>query len=208
MGIKRILSTLLAFAALLGAMSMTAFAESETAVKVSSSYAAPAATGLSLNRKSLSVFKGSTYRLKLSSSRKCTWTSSNKAVATVSADGVVKGVKAGTCTVTCRLSNGTKLKCTVTVKDKVTFAVDRVRKGVCRFHVTNKTTKKTVKYLTFTARELDSTGKFLREITVKCGAAQAPGTREYYEYNTAGGAAKCYLTLKKVTFTDGTTWKP
>ena len=45
-----------------------------------------------------------------------TWTSSNTAVATVSSDGTVKGIKAGTATITCT-SNATGLSttCTVTV---------------------------------------------------------------------------------------------
>lgn len=49
---------------------------------------------------------------------KCTFTSSNKAVATVSAAGVVTGVKAGTVTITAKLKSNAKIKGTykITVK--------------------------------------------------------------------------------------------
>ena len=45
-----------------------------------------------------------------------TWTSSNKAVATVTSSGVVKAVAAGTATITVKTSNGKTATCKVTVK--------------------------------------------------------------------------------------------
>lgn len=47
---------------------------------------------------------------------KVTWSTSNKKIATVSSNGVVKGVKAGTVTITAQTSNGKKATCKVTVK--------------------------------------------------------------------------------------------
>ncbi|MDE7451835.1 MAG: Ig-like domain-containing protein, partial [Paramuribaculum sp.] len=47
-----------------------------------------------------------------------TWSSSNEAVATVSATGVVTGIKAGTATITASTANGLTATCTVTVKEK------------------------------------------------------------------------------------------
>ncbi len=50
-----------------------------------------------------------------------TWTSSNPSVATVSATGLVKGLKKGTTTITCRTNNGGKTAtCTIAVVKRVT----------------------------------------------------------------------------------------
>ena len=54
-------------------------------------------------------------------SRKLTWTSSNKAVATVSATGVVTPKKAGKAVIKVKTFNGKTAKCTVTVTDKVRY---------------------------------------------------------------------------------------
>lgn len=50
--------------------------------------------------------------------KKVNWTTSNKAVATVASNGVVKGVKAGTATITAKAADGSnkKASCVVTVK--------------------------------------------------------------------------------------------
>ncbi len=45
------------------------------------------------------------------------WTSSNSSVATVSSDGVVKGLKAGTATITATAANGKNATCNVTVSN-------------------------------------------------------------------------------------------
>lgn len=72
--------------------------------------------------KSKKVGVGSTATIKPSLVYKCQkisglkWSSSNKKVATVNSKGVVTGKKAGKATITCKLPNGTKYKCTVTVK--------------------------------------------------------------------------------------------
>ena len=44
------------------------------------------------------------------------WSSSNKAVATVTSKGIVTGKKAGTCKITCKLANGKKYTVKVTVQ--------------------------------------------------------------------------------------------
>lgn len=81
-----------------------------------------AATGISLNKSSVSVNKGSSTTLKATVSpsnatnKTVTWSSSNTSVATVSSSGVVKGVKAGTATITAKTHNGKKATCKVTVK--------------------------------------------------------------------------------------------
>ena len=76
-----------------------------------------------LDQSEVSVKKGKAVTLKAAvypstlEDRSVTWTSSNKKVATVSSKGKVKGVKAGTATITCT-SNATGLSttCVVTVK--------------------------------------------------------------------------------------------
>ncbi len=57
------------------------------------------------------------------SDKTITWTSSNTAVATVSASGAVKAVAAGTATVTATTVNGLKATCTVTVNPKYPTSV-------------------------------------------------------------------------------------
>ncbi|MBR6767006.1 MAG: Ig-like domain-containing protein [Clostridia bacterium] len=69
----------------------------------------------------LTVNSGKTHTLKPAfipedtSLKTCTWTTSDKKVATVSSKGVVKGVGAGTCTITAASHNGIVRECVVTV---------------------------------------------------------------------------------------------
>lgn len=78
-----------------------------------------------LDKKTAAVYTGKTVTLKATSNdkdAKATFTSSNTKVATVSSTGVVKGVKAGTATITVAYGNA-KATCTVTVKaSSVKFA--------------------------------------------------------------------------------------
>ena len=69
-----------------------------------------------LNRTSLSLKAGETFKLTVSGQSSVTWSSNNVNVATVDKDGTVKAVKAGKCVITATLSSGTKLECKVTVK--------------------------------------------------------------------------------------------
>lgn len=71
-----------------------------------------------LDKKTAAVYAGRTVTLKATSNdkdAKATFTSSNTKVATVSSTGVVKGVKAGTATITASYGNA-KATCKVTVK--------------------------------------------------------------------------------------------
>ena len=65
-----------------------------------------------------SVYTGKTVTVKATAtpSATVTYTTSNKAIATVSSTGVVKGIKAGTVTITATTSTGLKSTCKVTVK--------------------------------------------------------------------------------------------
>lgn len=83
-----------------------------------------AVTGVSLNKTTLSLTTGASSTLAATvtpsnaSNKSVTWSSSNTSVATVSSTGVVKGVKAGTATITVRTASGGKTAtCKVTVND-------------------------------------------------------------------------------------------
>ncbi|MBE6775511.1 MAG: hypothetical protein E7543_04900 [Ruminococcaceae bacterium] len=79
-----------------------------------------------LNKTTASVYTGGrvTLTAKLSPSKptnsKVTWSSSDTKLATVSADGVVKAIKAGTVTITCTTEDGgKKAKCTVVIEQGI-----------------------------------------------------------------------------------------
>lgn len=81
------------------------------------------ATGISLNKTSTSIQRGSTETLTATvtpnnaTDRTVTWTSSNPSVATVNSSGVVTAVNVGNATITATTNDGTNLSasCTVTV---------------------------------------------------------------------------------------------
>ena len=71
---------------------------------------------MALNKAKTTVYVKKTQQLTVNGGTgKTTWKSSNKKVATVNANGVVKGIKPGTATITAT-KNGKKFKCKVTVK--------------------------------------------------------------------------------------------
>lgn len=76
------------------------------------------AATVKLNKSAITIYKGKTYKLKVSGTKaKVKWTSNNKKVATVTSTGIVKGVKKGTTYVNAKVGSKT-LKCKVTVKYK------------------------------------------------------------------------------------------
>lgn len=78
-----------------------------------------AASTIKLNKSKATLAVGMTTTLKVSgTTAKVTWSSSNKAVAQVSAKGVVQANKAGTAVITAKV-NGKKLTCKITVKSNV-----------------------------------------------------------------------------------------
>ncbi len=88
-----------------------------------------------LDKTEATLLKGKTVTLKATvypsslTDKSVTWKSSDKAVATVTSDGKVSCVKAGTATITCTSkATGLKTTCTVTVEDgKVTLNKTEVR---------------------------------------------------------------------------------
>ena len=67
-----------------------------------------------------SVTVGSTVKLTVTPNQKVTWKSSNTSIATVDANGKVKGTKAGKVTITATTEDGTTATKTITVKAKQT----------------------------------------------------------------------------------------
>ena len=71
---------------------------------------------MSISKQNATVYVKKTLKLTVNGGTgKATWKSGNKKVATVNANGVVKGIKPGTATITAT-KNGKKFKCKVTVK--------------------------------------------------------------------------------------------
>ncbi len=103
---KRVLSCLLAISLIAG---------------MSSTQVSKAAT-IKLNKTKVTLTVGKTCQLKLKgTTKKIKWTSSKKSVATVSSKGKVKAKKIGNATISARVS-GKKYRCKVTVKAKATTA--------------------------------------------------------------------------------------
>lgn len=69
-----------------------------------------------LNKKSAAILVGKSVRLKISGTKKkVTWKTSDKKIATVSTNGLVKGIKSGKATISAKVGKKT-YKCKVTVK--------------------------------------------------------------------------------------------
>ena len=105
-------------------------------------------TKISLSKTSLSLKTGSASTLKATvspsnaSSKKVTWSSSDKKVATVNSKGKVTAVKAGTATITCKAADGSgkKATCKVTVTPAVVPAGAKEYKGHTYYVFTGKVT--------------------------------------------------------------------
>ena len=78
---------------------------------------------IKLDKEKIEITVGKSITLKATvtpsnANQKVTWSSNNKAIATVSSSGVVKGIKEGNATITVKTVNGKTAKCSVTVKKK------------------------------------------------------------------------------------------
>lgn len=95
---------------------------------------------ITLDAKSLSLYKGDKVTLHATvkgKSRKVTWKSSKKSVATVNSDGKITAKKKGTVTITAT-ANGVTAKCKVTVKQY--YTKDQAEKGLKKYVSKNETT--------------------------------------------------------------------
>lgn len=84
-----------------------------------------------ISKKSAAVYVNKTITLKMNNTtRKVTWSSKDKTIATVTSKGVVKGKKAGTTTITAKVGSK-KYTCKVTVK-KQTSTADKEKAAVLK----------------------------------------------------------------------------
>ena len=151
-----------------------------------------------LNKKTAAVYTGKTVTLKATSNdkdAKATFTSSNTKVATVSSTGVVKGVKAGTATITASYGNA-KATCKVTVKAssvKFTKKTAVVYKGKT---VTVKAALAGVSSVKYT-----SSNKKVATVNSKTGAVKGLKAGTVTITATSGKLKATYkLTVKNPTF--------
>lgn len=91
---------------------------------------------ITLNATSKSIEKGATFQLiatitpSNATDKTITWTSSAPAVASVSSNGLITGLKAGTTTITAKTSNGKSATCLVTVTSGVKTPVNLVASDI------------------------------------------------------------------------------
>lgn len=79
-----------------------------------------------LNKKKVTLYVGKTAKLKVKNTKKkVKWSSSKKSVATVTKTGKVTAKKKGKATITAKVAKK-KLKCTVTVKEKIVYQAQMV----------------------------------------------------------------------------------
>ena len=143
-------------------------------------------TGITLNKTTASVTKGSSLTLTATiapsnaTNKTVTWTTSNSAVATVSG-GVVKGVAAGTATITAASYNG--------------------KTAVCKITVTENTTAFTLSDVKFSAYSIN----LGESITINCGAKNGTTPYQYAaNYSLDGGTTttiQAYSETAKIKFT-------
>ena len=96
-------------------------------------------TGIALNKTSLSLSEGEEFTLEATvtpdnaTNKGVTWTSDNEAVATVSAEGVVKAIRAGTASITATtVDQGKSASCAVVVAAKMSAVTGEATHISCR----------------------------------------------------------------------------
>ena len=96
-------------------------------------------TGIALNKASLPLTEGEEFTLEATvtpdnaTNKDVTWTSDNEAVAIVSAEGVVKALRAGTASITATTVDQGKLaSCAVTIKEKTVVVTGEATNISCR----------------------------------------------------------------------------
>lgn len=118
-------------------------------------------TGIFINKKNMDLIVGERQKLVATvipsnaTNKVVTWSSSNNSIATVDANGFVKGVSAGQVTVTVKTGNNVN-KCIVTVMNPFTIQSEQIPSGIL---VYAKSNKKCVDAVDFEVKYFDNSGK-------------------------------------------------
>mgnify|MGYP002797147973 CR=1 FL=1 len=163
-------------------------------------------TAITLDKTTLAIQQGESGKLTASvtpanATEKLTWTSSNKNVATVAADGTVTAVAPGTAVITAAASSGVKATCTVTVSKRALstqplYEDSNVKISFVRIERDKYDADEAVLYL-------DVTNKMSSKITFQCVALNLNG----YTFNklvmsddvSANSTGRVSLTIQDFT---------
>ncbi|MBQ8134948.1 MAG: Ig domain-containing protein, partial [Clostridia bacterium] len=166
-------------------------------------------TGVKLNKTSLTIGKGKTATLKATvnptknvTSKKVTWSSSKKSVATVNSSGKITAKKVGTTTITVKTANGKTAKCKVTVKNLPSKVKLNKTKATIESDGT-VTLKATVSPSNVTSKKVTWTSSNKKVATVNSKGkvtAKKPGTVTITAKTVNGKTAKCKVTVKKIDY--------
>ena len=123
---------------------------STVSVGMTSAAAKKKVTKIKLNKTSVTIYVGETYKLKATvspsnaSNKKVTWSSSDKKIATVSSSGKVTAKKAGKVTITVKAKDGSgkKATCKVTVKKATKVSSIKLNKTTLKLTVGDTATVK------------------------------------------------------------------
>ena len=164
----------------------------------------PLIGAVKLNKTKATIAKGKTVTLKATvtpstvEDKSVTWKSSDKSVATVTSAGKVKGVKAGTATITCTSSTGLKATCKVTVADLTLSATETsLEKGK------TMTLKATVLPSSISDKSVTWTSSNTKIATVT-SAGKVKGVKAGTATITCTSTATGATATCKVTITNGT----
>ena len=157
-------------------------------------------SSVSLSAAKITIGKGKTTTLSATvnpstaSDMSVTWTSSNKKVATVGNNGQVKGIKAGTATITVTTANGKTANCEVTVSEVTLNAKTmplQVKKSTSALKATVSTKSDSVKSWTSSNKKVatvNSKGKV---------TAKKVGTTKITVTTKSGATATCTVKVQK-----------
>lgn len=174
---------------------------------------ASAASKVKLNKTKVTLNVKKTYQLKVSgTSKKVTWSTSNKKVATVSSKGKVTAKKKGTATITAKVS-GKKYTCKVTVKQPVTSVTLNKKSATLKKKGATVTLKATAKPTSANNRKVSWKSSNTKVATVNSKGkvtAVAGGTATITATAKDGSKKKatCKVTVKIPTANAGTTTVP
>ena len=154
-----------------------------------------AATGVTLNKSSLSLAVGGTASLTATvipdgaTNKTLTWKSSKPAVATVS-NGTVTAVAEGTATITVSTANGKSATCTVTVEKAPSFANYLVGLEMGPFTVTDNrySTPRTTRFTSFMFTKIEETsiGKYFCDLSIQGTCTDDSVFMYLYFYDASG----------------------